>query len=231
MVAAAPPAAAAQGPTVINVSPVILHENVIRLGMNLGGEDNYDSQQILKNLISENPGFEGQQWQTVLQCGKVTPTSCSDAGGWPEGFLDGGTYEVLTGDAAGETGPILHSTADSGQTGITVQFAEAARPLAKNDFIAVRKVLKGNATEGWSTYLTGGATVTAEYKDLSPRTPGSQALRINASGPSQFVAIGTGFDTTNTRSSTRLSRSRAPGKITLWTSTRTSPPGRSAPLP
>jgi len=213
IMAAAPPAAAAQGPTVINVSPVILHENVIRLGMNLGSENYYDSQQILKNLIADNPGFEGQQWLSVLQCGRATPTSCTDAGNqgaWPEGFLDGGTYEVLTGAAAGETGPILHSTGASGQVGTTVQFAQTAKPLGKDDLIAVRTVFKGDGIGGWGTYITGGATVTTEYKDLSPRTPGSQALRINAFGPDQFVAVTAGIDTGGSHSYVQM---RGPYRI------------------
>jgi len=207
MMAAAPHPAVAQGPTVINVSPAILHENVIRLGMNLGNEDYYDSQQILKNLISENPGFEGQHWQSVLQCGKVTPTSCIDAapsGGWPEGFLDGGSYEVLTGAAAGQTGRILHSTVSNAQAGVTVQFAQTAKTLSKDDYIAVRNTIKGDGTGGWNKYLTGGATIATEYKDLSPKTPGSQALRINAYGPNRFVALSAAFDSTASHSYVQL---------------------------
>lgn len=196
IMAAAPPAAVAQGPTVINISPVILHENVIRLGMNLGSQTNFDSQQILKNLISENPGFEGRQWQTVLRCNDVTPTSCTDSGGWPEGFLDGGTYEVLTGAAAGETGTILHTT---GRDTISVQFAERTKPLGRGDYIAVRKVLKGDGAAGWNKYTANGATISTEYDDLSPRTPGSQALRINASG-NGLASLSTLFDAIGSRS-------------------------------
>ena len=176
----------AHGPTVINVSQTILREDVIRLGMNLGGESYYDSQQILKNLVSQNPGFEGRQWQSVLRCGTVTPDSCTDGannGGWPEGFLDGGTFEIVAGQATGRAGAILHSTAASEHTGATIQLAPGGKPLAANDVIVVRNVTQGHATDGWSPYLGGGATVSAEYKDLSPKSPGRQALRISASQP------------------------------------------------
>ena len=201
MMAAAPPATiAAQGPTVINVSPVILHQNVIRLGMNLGSQTNYDSQQILKNLISENPAFEGIQWQSVLQCGKVTPTSCTSGGVWPEGFLDGGTYEVLTGSAAGESGSILHS---AGKDDITVQLAQLTKPLGNGDSIAVRKIIKGDGGGGWNKYTSNGATISTEYNDLSPRTPGTQAIRINASG-SGFASLSSIFDAMNNRSYVRM---------------------------
>ena len=201
MVAATPAlhAAPAQGPTVIDVSQTILRENVIRLGMNIGGESYYDSQQILKNLISQNPGFEGRQWQSVLRCGRVTSDSCTDganSGSWPEGFLDGGTFEVITGAAAGRTGAILHSTAAGNQTGATIQLAPGGKPLAANDYIVVRTVSTGHATDGWSVYANG-ATTSTELQDLSPRSPGKQALRVTASNPGAFAGIATFFDTAN----------------------------------
>ena len=191
-------ASASHGPTLVEVSQTILREDVIRLGMNLGGESYYDSQQILKNLVSQNPGFEGRQWQSVLRCGSVTANSCTDGannGGWPEGFLDGGTFEVIAGAASGRTGAILHSTAASEHTGATIQLAPGGKALAADDYIVVRNVTQGHPADGWSPYLGGGATVSAEYKDLSPKTPGRQALRISASQPGQYVGLATFFDT------------------------------------
>jgi alpha-L-arabinofuranosidase len=195
---------AAQGPTVVDVSPVILRENVIRLGMNLGNESVFDSQDILKNLLGQNPGFEGGEWRTVMECGRATATSCTDAansGGWPTEFMAGGSFEVLTGGAAGETGKILHSTASDAHTGVTVEFAPVAaeqgaamgKTLAAHDFIAVRRSIPGGALDGWSFYPGGGATAAVEYKDLSPRTPGRQALRIDAMGIGQYGGISTPF--------------------------------------
>jgi len=209
--------------TVIDVTPAVLHDDVIRLGMNLGREDFFDSQEILKNLVSQNPGFEGGQWQTVLKCGKVTPTSCADAandGSWTDGFLDGGTYEVITGAAAGETGTILHNTAAAVHTGTVVEFEPAAPSpgtrstgtkspgtkapqtgaLAPGDYIVVRKTWPGSAIDGWTSYVGGGASFSAEFKDLSPRTPGLQAMRIDASGPGQFAALTSSFGTEGVRS-------------------------------
>ncbi len=195
---AAPPLApTATGPTVIDVSSVVIRQGVKRLGMNLGGENFYDSQQILKNLVSRNPGFEGQQWQTVLRCDQVTPATCTDAGHsgrWPEGFLDGGTYEVISGAAQGQTGTIAHSTLASEHVGVTIQFAQPARSLAPNDTIVVRRVTPGDGTAGWSPRINGGATITTEYKDLSPRTTGTQALRLNARDAGQEASLSEYFD-------------------------------------
>lgn len=193
----------AVGPTVIHVGPAILHQNVRRFGMNLGGEDFYDSQQILKNLVSRNPGFEGLEWQTVIQCGGVTPTSCTDganSGSWPDGFLDGGSYEVITGAASGETGAIVHSTAASAHTGAVIQFAQAGKGPVANDYIVVRKASLGDATAGWDTQLIGGATIETEMKDLSPRTPGVQAVRLSAPRNDQGASLKQYFDSTPGRS-------------------------------
>jgi alpha-L-arabinofuranosidase len=194
-----PPPAIAQGPTVIQVSQVVLHKDVKRLGINLGASDSYDSLQTLRNLVSRNPGFEGREWQTVIQCGQVTADSCTDAtqsGSWPAGFLDGGTYEVISGAATGQTGAIVHSTAASGQASATIQFAPGGKALAVNDYIVVRKTTLGEADGGWGVQANGGATVTTEFKDLSSRTTGLQAIRITALRPDQNVYLKQYFDST-----------------------------------
>ncbi len=201
--------------TVIDVGPAVLHEDVIRLGMNLGRQDFFDSQEILKNLVSQNPGFEGRQWQTVLKCGAVTTSSCADAandGSWTAGFLDGGTYEVITGAAAGATGTILHNTAAAVHTGTVVQFAEPTKSLASGDYIVVRKTSPGYAIDGWTSYTGGGASLGVELKDLSPRTPGLQAMRIDASGPGQFASLTSSFGTEGVRSYLTL---RGPYRISF----------------
>lgn len=203
VMATEPAAETGQGPTVIHVGQTILHQDVRRLGMNLGGEDFYDSQQILKNLVSRNPGFEGLEWQTVLPCGQVTANSCTDGannGSWPEGFLDGGTYEVITGAASGATGAITHSSAASEHMGAVIQFAPGGRAPAVNDYIVVRKTIPGDATGGWDAQLIGGATIATETKDLSPQTPGVQAVRMSAPRNDQGASLKQYFDSTPGRS-------------------------------
>ena len=200
---APPPAPVATGPTVVDVSSVVIRQRVKRLGMNLGGENFYDSQQILKNLVSRNPGFEGQQWQTVMRCDQVSPTSCTDAGhsgNWPQGFLDQGSYEIISGAGQGQTGTISHSTLASEHVGVTITFAQPAKLLAANDTIKVRSVKPGNATAGWSPQANGGATITTEFTDLSPRTTGTQAVRLNASGAGQEASLNQYFDSIPGRS-------------------------------
>lgn len=194
-------------PTVINVSQNVIHQNVLRLGINLGGHSFYDSLQITKNLVGRNPGFEGQEWQSVFQCSTTTATSCAggpNSGSWPEGFLDGGTYEVVSGTAMGRHGTIVHSTAGTDQVGSTFQLSPGTKSPAAGDFIVVRKSTPGGAAAKWDPQVHGGATVATEYKDLSPRTPGSQALRISASGPGQYVDLKQYFDAPQGHSFVRM---------------------------
>jgi alpha-L-arabinofuranosidase len=197
--------------TTITIGPEILHPNVKRLGINLSGQSFYDSGQMLRNLSFRNPGFEGEIWQSILHCKSVTPTTCTDENQyavWPAGFLDGARYELLSGPNKGITGIVHASSAANGQ-GVTLTL-DPAKPPAAGDFILVRLDKPGNAQAGWWTSLNGGATLATELHDLSPDTPGKQALRVDAANAGQSAAISSYFDSFEGRSFLRLS-----GNITL----------------
>ncbi|HEY0795100.1 MAG TPA: hypothetical protein VGD64_04895 [Acidisarcina sp.] len=188
-----------QEPTVLHVNDAAIHEHVKKLGINLGGQTFYGSSQIERNLVSRNPGFEGEEWQTLLQCTQVTATSCTDYypnGRWPAGFLDGGTYEFILGAAKGQTGAIIHSTAPDpvGKSGVTIQFAAGARTPAVSDYLVVRKQRSPTLPGGWATSGSGGGTVSTETTDLSPSTAGTQAVRLSASGSGEGANVGQYFD-------------------------------------
>jgi alpha-L-arabinofuranosidase len=173
-----------QQSSMIVVEDRTLHGGVKRLGINLGASTSFDSRMILRNLITHNPGFEGEEWQSILECATVMVDSCTDAsssGSWPEGFFDGASYEVLTGAARGQRGTILHSSAVSAatKTGVTVSFAQRTL-LSPHTFIVVRKHSLGGATVGWSENVAGGGLIAAETIDLSPHTAGRQAVRLSS---------------------------------------------------
>lgn len=197
--------------TTITIGPKVLHADVKRLGINLSGQSFYDSGQMLRNLTFRNPGFEGETWQSILHCKTVTATTCTDENQytvWPAGFLDGARYELLSGPAKGVTGTVRASTATANGQGVTLTLAN--QPTA-GDFLLVRIDKPGNAQAGWWTNLNGGASLSTEFKDLSPDTPGKQALRIDASGPNQSAAISSYFDSFEGRSFVQLS-----GRHTLF---------------
>ncbi len=191
------------GPTTITIGPEVLHTSVKRLGINLSGQTFYDSGQMLRNLTFRNPGFEGETWQSILHCKSVAPLSCTDENQyaqWPDGFLNGARYEVLSGVARGAIGTVQTSQAAAGDHGVTLHLDSAARALAAGDFLLVRAEKPGGAEAGWWKDLKGGATLLTEFKDLAPNTAGRQALRIEAAGPGQSATVSSFFDSYGGRS-------------------------------
>ena len=196
--------------TTITIGPEVLRTNVKRLGINLSGQTFYDSGQMLRNLTFRNPGFEGETWQSILRCKSVTPTTCTDENQyavWPAGFLDGATFELLSGPSKGNTGMVRSTAAAANGQGVTLTLSS---PATAGDFILVRLSKPGTAQAGWWTSVNGGATLATEFKDLSPSTPGKQALLIEASGTNQSAAISSYFDSFEGRSFVQLN-----GKFTL----------------
>jgi len=186
------------GATNIDVSSRIAVPAVKRFGMNLGWANNYDSGQIMKNLVFRNPGFEGQIYRSIVRCVTGSPSGFADenAGAhWPAGFWNGASFEVIVGSAKGRTGTISTSTAPSGGSGTQFQFADSGVAPAAGDYILLRKSEPGGATAGWQPAATGGGTVSDETSDLAPDTQGRQAVRLTALSGGQQARIQAFFDT------------------------------------
>ncbi len=195
------------GITDIAIGSELLHPNVQRFGINLSGQTFYDSGQMLKNLIFRNPGFEGETWQSYLQCKSADANTCTDDNPystWPAGFLNGAEYEIISGAAAGRSGTVQSSTASGSNHGVTLTLAQPAQGLAPGDFLLVRMEKPGDAAAGWWTSTTGGATIATEFHDLAPNSPGKQALRVDASAPNQYASVSSYFDSTEGRSFLQL---------------------------
>lgn len=183
--------------TRLHVTSQILLPGVTRLGINLGEQNYYDSGQMVRNLLYRNPGFEGMSYRSILHCAAAGPSSCTDtrhAFSWPAGFWDGATYEVLEGAASGRRGSVRSSTPASGGYSLTLD--SDAPAIAPGDWLAVSKDFPGDPASGWWPKLNGGARIEAERRDLSPETPGHQALRIEAAQPGQSVELKSYFDST-----------------------------------
>jgi hypothetical protein len=186
------------GATNIDVSGNVAVPAVKRFGLNLGWATNYDSGQIMKNLVFRNPGFEGQIYRSIVRCVIGTATGFVDenpAAHWPSGFWNGASFEVIVGGAKGRTGTISTSTAPSGGSGTQFQFADSGAVPAAGDYILLRKSESGGATAGWQPMTTGGGTVTDETADLAPGTQGHQAVRLTSLAGGQTARISAFFDT------------------------------------
>jgi hypothetical protein len=203
-------ATAKSGPVTVEVTGQVLETGIKRFGINLGGENYYDSGQMLRDFTFANPGFEGETWQSILRCASASATTCTDANQWnqwPANFLQGADFEVISGKSAGSHGTVLESVAadhTEQDQGISLRFAATDHPPDVGDFVLVRKSIPGDPTAGWWTSTTGGASFAAENSDLSPKTPGHQALRINALGDTQAATLSAYFDSFHGRSFVRL---------------------------
>jgi alpha-L-arabinofuranosidase len=197
------------GPTTIEIATKVIRSDVKRMGMNLSGQSYYDSGQMLRNITFRNPGFEGQIWQTILSCRFVKDNACADTdewSGWPADFAKGATYEFFYGAAKGQTGTVTTSSvaASSAHQGIWVTFGKLAVAPKVGDFYILRMKIPGSADAGWRTATQGGGTITTEFHDLPPNSPGKQALRLTAAAPGQSAVMTSDVDTWEGRSFLQL---------------------------
>jgi alpha-L-arabinofuranosidase len=196
--------------TDIAIGSNVQQRSVKRLGMNIAGQNFWGSSQVLRNLIFRNPGFEGETWQSILRCKTATANSCTDGNTWtqwPADFLRNAQFEFVTGAAKGMKGTVISSDmsskGDSGH-GVTFTFVNGDRTPAAGDFVIVRLNIPGNAEVGWWPNISGGATLSTEFSDLAPNSPGKQALRMTAFGPGQQAGVDSYFDSDEKRSFVQL---------------------------
>ncbi len=192
-------------PTTITIGTTIQRPAVKRFGINISGQSFYDSGQMLRNLTFRNPGFEGESWQSILVCHSASAHTCTGDNQWnqwPADFLKGAQFEFIYGQANGQKGVVagMGAASTSSNTGITVDFGSLGQPPAAGDYYIVRMNKPGNAQAGWWPNTSGGGALTTEFADLSPKSPGKQALRMSASGNGQSASVTSYFDTLNGRS-------------------------------
>ena len=102
-------------------------------------------------------------------------------------FGDGATYTFVYGTAIGRSGTISTFTAakndTTGSTPGVFNFSKSDTVPTSGDYMIVKKVMPGGATEGWN-YITGAnGSVTTNTTDLPSGTLGIQTIALNA--PSQ----------------------------------------------
>ncbi len=183
--------------TNISIGTTAIQPSVKRMGINLGTLTNYDSGQTTQNLVPQNPGFEGQIWNSTVRCTSGTATSCVDENqysAWPADFWDGATYQVFYGAAAGRTGTITKSTAPANSVGVTLNFNNSGVAPAQGDYLILRKNIPGGSTEGWWPTTSGHGLITDNLTDLPPGTLGKQTAALSAPASSDGASIAGYFD-------------------------------------
>ena len=196
--------------TNISIGTTTLQPSVKRLGINLGTLDFYDSGQTTQNLMTGNPGFEGQIWNSTIRCVFGTATSCVDENqysGWPGGFWNGATFEVFYGASAGRTGTVVASTAPGNGQGLTLNFNTSGAAVANGDYLIVRKTVPGGAAGGWWPSTRGAGVISDNFTDLPPNTLGKQTIALNAPSGSDAATLSGFFDSTANKSFVQLNGS------------------------
>ena len=105
--------------TNFDIGTTVQQTPVKHLGINIGGQDYYDSGQLSRNLTVRNPGFEAEMWSSILNCQAATATTCTDSDPnnvWPANFLQGATFQFIYGAANGQTGTITGNTVSNSST-------------------------------------------------------------------------------------------------------------------
>ena len=173
-----------------------------RLGINLGRPTNYDSGQILKNLIWLTYGFEATEARATLQCGAIGSHTCVDKtpySSWENNFAAGFTYEVVGGPAHGHTGTVTSSVNRGGTNTLTLSGDTSSWPVGT--YITIRGTKPGFRKSDvglgniWATGTNYGAST-----DTCGTVCGSQSLDMNIGATSKPITQNNFFDSTGGRS-------------------------------
>jgi hypothetical protein len=186
--------------TTISINNQVLQSPVKRFGINLGSTNYYDSGQMLKNLIVNNPGFEGEIAQSMIFCNSGTANSCTGNDpytGWANDFWDGATYQFVYGNALGRAGTIAKYVAANGSAAGVWTFGDSGITPGKGDYMIISKPVPGNAVDGWS-YITGsmGSSIGTNTSDLPPGTQGIQTIQLNPMATDGGIHLWVNFDST-----------------------------------
>ena len=194
--------------TNIAVGATVIQPTVKHLGINLGTHNYWDSGQMMQNLVLQNPGFEGEIYQSIIECASGTTTTCVDSdtySSWPTGFWNGATFEFFYGAANGSTGSVSSYAAGSGSKGGVLTFSSPLSVApAQGDFVIVRQTVPGNAAAGWWTSTSGSGAITTNTTDLPSGTAGSQTVALSAPAASDAASLDSYFDSTSGRSFIQL---------------------------
>jgi Fibronectin type III domain len=194
--------------TQIAIGTTVLQPTVKHLGINLGMHNFWDSGQMMQNLVLENPGFEGEIYQSIIECASGSVTTCVDSdlySAWPAGFWNGATFEFFYGAANGLTGTVSNYTAATSSQGGVLNFSTPLGVAPKaGDFVIVRQTVPGNAAAGWWTTTSGKGAITTNQTDLPPGTTGSQTIALTAPTAADSAVLDSYFDSTSGRSFIQL---------------------------
>lgn len=167
--------------TTIQISETVRLSGAKRLGMNLGAQNQWGADQLLKNVIG-NPGFEAGEYAMIFLTEEGATATRLQADNWqtiwnndtwligqPIGFWNDATFEILSGPAIGRTGVISTFTHEDERYTFHLD-GEGAIPNPE-DAVIVRRQVPGY----YGDYQPFNM---ADLTQVRPGSPGAQSLRL-----------------------------------------------------
>jgi hypothetical protein len=191
----------------------LLEADLPRYGLNLGGSGTWGAEQLRSNILA-NPGFEAVLDRSIVIVKAVDGRRIVDDTDWlarPDGFWNGGRYDIRSGRAVGRGGRVADSRkrADG--------FAEIALDatadgLAAGDVVVLTRDADPKVAPGW--WQGKGSRIASATDEVRPGSPGRQSVRLLAT-PGQAAELLHYFDNIADRAG-KLLPVRGKWKLELW---------------
>jgi hypothetical protein len=161
------------------VSPDIVMENTLRLGLNLGGWNSWGSEEFMNNVLM-NPGFEEDLDRVIVIVTKTNSNSFFDDKNWgyDDNYWNGAAYYVQTGRSAGATGTITKSLR-AGEDNLPQYSAEPLPALSPRDVVVITKISDTNPIPLWSVPNYEKGPVLTDKSEKRPGSPGKQSVVLS----------------------------------------------------
>lgn len=169
----------ASQPAMLTIADAPLTKGIARIGVNLENWTNYGAEQFSSNVIM-NPGFEPTVDRAIVIVKTADASGFEDNADWlarPDGFWDGGSFEVLSGAAAGQSGRIAASTTRGGFAWF--QTTQAAPQLAPGDAISVTRVQRAGVPANWWVQGDSKGLVAIDQSQHPANTSGDSSAKLS----------------------------------------------------
>ncbi len=153
---------------------------VPRIGLNLGGSSTWGADQLINNVL-KNPGFEAPLDRTMVIAKDLGRNTVTDDNPWlarPDGFWDGGSFDVRTGTAAGSGGRVLESTRVDKKSPTRFYLDPFPLGLASGDALSVSITRASDKVPMW--WSSGDGRVSTSTAQVRPGSPGLQSVHLIA---------------------------------------------------
>lgn len=165
----------------LEVNEKVAGKNTKRVGLNLGAWSSWGAEQLCSNILM-NPGFESGTDRIITVVTDYTEKSFSDERGLgaKDGYWKGATYDIRTGESAGNQGQIV-SSIEMGPDGLPQYVTEEPLPpIKEKSVITLTKDNHKRTSIGcWWIPLASKGLVVTDPKEKRPGSAGKQSAMLS----------------------------------------------------